>query len=183
MSNPSLTDPLSLGSPVPRNAHCKGKVLILLALLIGFGFALLRIPRTDGGDEQKLFVRQPAITMPLSYSQYLRLAMPTWFSPTSLKPQFMQPMRAGQSVPLMSRAPVMAAAALFGIGDVVSHKSRGHGKVVAVDPVTVKYDDDPDPEPIKYEDDDGNPMPEKVLKERLTLVSHAESSEDAPNAE
>lgn len=180
MSNPSLTDPLSLGSPVPRNAHCKGKVLILLALLIGFGFALLRIPRTHGGDEQNLFVRQPAITMPLSYSQYMRLAMPTWFSPTSLKPQFMQPMRA---MPVMSRAPVMAAAALFGIGDVVSHKTRGQGKVVAVDPVTVKYDDDPDPEPIKYEDDNGKPMPEKVLKERLTLVSSAEPSEDAPDAE
>lgn len=175
MSNPSLADPLSLGSPVPNNARCQGKVLVLLAFLIGFGLTMILVPRAGVGEAP--------ITMPLYMqpAQLSRAMMP----PNMMSRQFMQPTRVW---PVATKAqPIWAAASgepFLKVGDVVTHQKRGQGKVVQVEPVVqVKYDEDPEPEPIDYTDEDGKPLPESVLRSKLTLVSSdgAQETDEAPS--
>lgn len=160
MSNPSLADPLSLGMPVPRNNRCSGKALVLITMLIGMGLAmLLLVPRS--GDAQGPAIAMPSIMQP---------ARVPWFPQVTGARQFMQQTRAW---------PVTFAdgQTFLKMDDKVTHKKRGEGKVIAVDPsVQVKYDNDP--EPVFYEDDDGKPLPEDVLREKLTLVTEAPSESD-----
>merc|ERR1719506_2003031 len=101
------------------------------------------------------------MTMPL-YQHYMQPAKALWFPQVTRARPFMQQTRA---------LPVLYAdgQTYLAVDDVVTHEKRGQGKVIEVDPsVQVKYDNDD--EPIFYEDEDGNPLPEDVMKEKLTKV-------------